>query len=223
MKPPRKAQNLPISVLNLPPKSAFTELPSPHPDYSLCCVEGRKMLLQKYRVLVQKTKLFATLEIYEWRSQTEFPIPKTKFVSIQPSHMQTQNIVELMVYIEHCPLKLNKIHDMNINQSLYMLKEAILGFERLCSRFGPFKVTSNMIGVNERGLCKVWLNDNFSLNFPSAPESTEQAMVASIVEILQKHSHHTVAGIGLWDQLKISKSFLSALKEVDWFIRAENL
>jgi hypothetical protein len=49
-------------------------------------------------------------------------------------------------------------------QALYLLKEAIIGFERLYNRFGPFKVTEGMIAINEKGFCRVWINENFSLN-----------------------------------------------------------
>jgi hypothetical protein len=64
LKHTRKSPHFPASVLNLPPKSAFTEVPSPSEDYTLCLVEKKKQLLETYRVLIQKTKLFGTLEIY---------------------------------------------------------------------------------------------------------------------------------------------------------------
>lgn len=43
---------------------------------------GKKICIEAYRIQIQKFKLFYNLEIYEWRHQTEFPIAKTKYVSI---------------------------------------------------------------------------------------------------------------------------------------------
>jgi hypothetical protein len=48
-------------------------------------------------------------------------------------------------------------------------------------------------------------------------------MVMSITSELQKHCHPLAASVGVWERLKSCKSFLSALKEVDWFIRSENI
>jgi hypothetical protein len=64
MKCCRKNPQLPTSVLNLPPKNAFIEIPFPNSEFRLCYVEGKKILLEAYRIQVQKTKLFNNLEIY---------------------------------------------------------------------------------------------------------------------------------------------------------------
>jgi hypothetical protein len=40
----------------------------------------------------------------------------------------------------------------------------MIGFERLFNRFGTFRITENMVGVTEKGFCRVWINENFSLN-----------------------------------------------------------
>lgn len=56
---------------------------------------------------------------------------------------------------------------MSLGQCIYMLKESLIGFERLYNRFGGIEVLNSMIAINEKGFCRVWLNDNFSLNsFP---------------------------------------------------------
>jgi hypothetical protein len=37
---------------------------------------------------------------------------------------------------------------MTLAQTIYMLKESYIGFERLYNRFGPFEITESMIAIN---------------------------------------------------------------------------
>lgn len=62
--------------------------------------------------------------------------------------MQLPHRIELIVFNEHCPIKMNRIYEMTMAQTLYMLKEAMIGFERLFNKFGAFEVMENMIGIN---------------------------------------------------------------------------
>ena len=55
-------------------------------------------------------------------------------------------------------MKLEKIYEIPFNQIIYLMKESIVGFERLFSKFGGFEVTPNMISINEKDQCKVWYN-----------------------------------------------------------------
>lgn len=50
------------------------------------------------------------------------------------------------------------------------LCDAIEGFGSLVSHFGYFNITKNMIGLDERGNLKVWLNENFASNQKSRDE-----------------------------------------------------
>lgn len=56
---------------------------------------------------------------------------------------------------------------MMLSQVLYLLKESLIGFERLYDRFGPFDVSNKMILVNKNQKCRVWINENITLNFPA--------------------------------------------------------
>lgn len=128
MKNSKKGTQLPISVLNLPPRNQLISAPSPSSEYELYHVAGKKMCIEASITTVPKAKLFSNLEIYEWRNQTEFPIAKTRFITIQPNYLQSTNSIELTVYNEHCPLKLNRMYEMTLAQTLYMLKESVIGF-----------------------------------------------------------------------------------------------
>ena len=69
-------------------------------------------------------------------------------------------------------MKLDKLYELPFNQTAYLLKEAIIGLERLFNKFGGFEVLPSMIVINEKGQCKVWYNDNSHSNMIRPAEIT---------------------------------------------------
>jgi len=61
MKCSRKSVQLPISVLNIPPRNSLLEAPTQSKEYSLYHVDGKKECIEAYKIQVQKTKLFSNL------------------------------------------------------------------------------------------------------------------------------------------------------------------
>jgi hypothetical protein len=47
---------------------------------------------------------------------------------------------------------------LSFEQALYVLSEAIRGFDDCFGRIGQFEISSRMIALNSRGMVKVWLN-----------------------------------------------------------------
>ena len=58
-------------------------MPSPSTDFRLYHYGKKKLNLAVFATTVPQTKLFHNLELYEWRRQTDFPIVKTRYVSIK--------------------------------------------------------------------------------------------------------------------------------------------
>lgn len=73
------------------------------------------------------------------------------------------------MYLEHTPYRLSTIHDIPIPESLYVLKAALTGFQKLYGMTGGFKPNEDMVGIDCEGRVKVWLSSNFSSNLLSAP------------------------------------------------------
>ena len=73
----------------------------------------------------------------------------------------------VQVAIESYPCNLNTLPKMPLYQNLYLLKESLIGFEMLFDRFGPFDVSNKMVLINKSSKCRVWINENITLNFPS--------------------------------------------------------
>jgi hypothetical protein len=49
-----------------------------------------------------------------------------------------------------------------------------MGFERLLKKFGAFNINEDMIKINEKGFCRVWMNANFANNSFSKPTNSEE-------------------------------------------------
>lgn len=45
-----------------------------------------------------------------------------------------------------------------------MLTEAIIAYSLLFEEYGPFYITSRMLGANQNGRVKVWISENFAEN-----------------------------------------------------------
>ena len=86
--------------------------------------------------------------------------------------------------MEYCPVKLAHLYDVNLSQTLYLLKESMMGFERLYSRYGGFEIKNSMISINEKGMCKVWFNDNLAENSLPKNKANESSMVSRIINLI---------------------------------------
>lgn len=73
----------------------------------------------------------------------------------------------VQVAIENFPASLHSLPRMPLFQAFYLMKEALIGFERLFDRFGTFDVSGKMVLLNKNMRCRVWMNENVTLNFPA--------------------------------------------------------
>ncbi len=46
------------------------------------------------------------------------------------------------------------------------------------------------MGINDKGVVKVWMNQNYSANYFVGSKVSEESMVNSIVEIIEKNTDH---------------------------------
>lgn len=60
--------------------------------------------------------------------------------------------------IEHIPLRMKDVYDLELEESLTILLSAFKGFRDLSSFFGPVEPEEDFIGFNQMGITKVWLH-----------------------------------------------------------------
>jgi hypothetical protein len=61
----------------------------------------------------------------------------------------------------------------------------------LYKQVGPFTITEEMIGVNNHGVVKVWLNSDFASSLPEAFETTkigETDMLYKLVNMIEENT-----------------------------------
>jgi len=83
-------------------------------------------------------------------------------------------------------MKLSDFTGIPLFQILYLMKESLIGYERLFSLFGAFKVTKEMIFLNKSNKCKVWVSKNYAFNYPDEPLPgiNESGFLSKIFEIM---------------------------------------
>lgn len=59
---------------------------------------------------------------------------------------------------------LEELMEIPLFKAMYLIKEAMIGFERIFSRFGVFRVTGRMIGLDQWHKCRVWLSEDLGSN-----------------------------------------------------------
>jgi hypothetical protein len=114
-----------------------------------------KSSLMKKEIAGSNDAVREELKIYQWRQRTEFPVVRVKTLNLL-SEGDNGSVLEISV--EDISARLVQLQDLPLFKLMYMLKEAIIGYERLYHKFGSFLITPDMIAINNQNKCKVWLN-----------------------------------------------------------------
>ena len=68
------------------------------------------------------------------------------------------------MFSEYIPHRLSDTVNLTHGQGLYVMSEALYGFEELNYRFGGFPISDDHIGFNDQGEVRVWHSPNFGSN-----------------------------------------------------------
>lgn len=101
-----------------------------------------------------------------------------------------------VVYIQHIPIRLSDVTDIPFDESLYILRSSLLGFEKLYNESGYFQVMEEQVCIDKEGHIKVWLNADLSKNYPDSYDDEthlsrdyEKIMVTEIVAMIEKNTN----------------------------------
>lgn len=121
--------------------------------------------------------------IYQYRNETKTPFVAAygsevlefqKPTAEQKKDAQTAQSLKdpythMAVITERIPHRLAGAPQLTYPESLYVLDRALEGYETAYHKVGPFRVNDQMIGFNNQGEAKVWVNEDFAQNHPSNP------------------------------------------------------
>lgn len=101
--------------------------------------------------------------------------------------------------VEGISHRLADIGGLSSSEGLYVLKIALMGFKTIQEMVGLVKVDDSLIGLNQDGRVRVWLNSNYALNYPeqhrhiprglqpSESRTNQVGMVDGIVRLVWAH------------------------------------
>ena len=96
------------------------------------------------------------------------------------------------VYTEHAIGRLSDYKDIPYPENIYVANVVLEGFHDLFEMVGYFEPTENQICVNDRYEMKVWLNSDFSRDYPCVynrkEDGTEELMVDEIMELVLENT-----------------------------------
>lgn len=111
-----------------------------------------------------------------------------KFIDLKKAH---QDFCKLFVYIEQITVNLEQVMAVHFNHMIKILYFALKGFKILFEKFGYFDIETSMIGVNDIGQLKVWMNKKYNQYVPKStysylkPTEAEIKMVSSLKDVFK--------------------------------------
>jgi hypothetical protein len=102
---------------------------------------------------------------------------------------------QLRIFTERIPLRLCDLRHLPLKYTIYIIKEAIIGFKAIFSHFGYLPISDNLIGFNSYSKVRVWVNSNFASNVPHTSYSIKQTcgkdeskMTSQLFESVENHT-----------------------------------
>jgi hypothetical protein len=101
------------------------------------------------------------------------------------------------ILTERMPVRLDQSRPLNREEEACVLYNSLKGFDQLYNRYGPVDVNPEMIGFNQAGQTKVWMNRNYGMNYASDNRKThfedfrgseQNMMINNIVEVIEEKS-----------------------------------
>lgn len=127
-------------------------------------------LLEQYTIPVDgRLSLPEEFQRYEFRRTQTQNLVRVIQVQKQDSKYLCSGMDFLRVRTERIPVRLSELKNVPLNESLYILQEALIGFKTICEKAGPVRITNELVCFDTEGRVKVWLNEHLAKNTPEEP------------------------------------------------------
>jgi hypothetical protein len=137
------------------------------------------------------------IQVYEFRKRQRLNLVSVEHVDSIPNPFHLQGYQHLRVFTERVSLLLRDLQMLPLAFSIWILKQALVGFKALLGHFGYFPINDLMIGFNASYRVKVWISSNFGSNALIGPGHTGLSGFGSdeykmLVQLFQTVERHTV-------------------------------
>lgn len=131
----------------------------------------------------------------------------------------------LRVRTERIPTRLSEMNGISEKEAVRILQGTMQGYKGLFEHFGGFHINDEMIGVNQKGQIKVWINSNFAMNsvegFPQMGNRiiSQGDVVNQIFSVVEEHLEAKSFSNSFKDNVlrKYPKSFDEAIQLIRLF------
>ena len=108
--------------------------------------------------------------------------------------------------------KFNDLKKLPIFQAIYVLKESMIGFERLCHRFGFFNISPDMIMFNQSQNCKVWISKEwYSDQIEPSSIKSEIEFILELCDIVEEKAVKSKISLEFFEKIRNCKFFFEAI------------
>lgn len=105
------------------------------------------------------------MDRYELRSSQENFV-KVYYLALASRQSLCFNEPFVRLLVEFIPVRLKEVDSLELEEALTLLAAVLKGFHALTAHFGAIEPQEELIGFNQWGKAKVWLNKDVSCNFP---------------------------------------------------------
>lgn len=136
-------------------------------DYNLWRNPSTGEELEEYRRVFPDKKTYDyEKQVFEFRHGSN-TLVASKFFQEQSQKDLCSTFYKGNIFIEHIPLRLNKVNDIPYPDVLHIYHQSFRGFAELYEKVGFFEPTESLICINQQARVKIWLNEDLSKSVPN--------------------------------------------------------
>jgi hypothetical protein len=115
-------------------------------------------------IRLQEIPSIEDMDVYSFRMM-ENDLIKVYQIALDNNYDLCTNNQFAQLLVEYIPIRLINIRNFDREEALTILSAALRAFHLLEIKFGPIIPAEDLIGFNEQGKAKIWINRNSCINY----------------------------------------------------------
>jgi len=162
--------------------------------------------IEEYRrVFSDKRQFEHELGLFQFRSDSD-TLVASRFFREESQRDMCSTYYKGSVYLERIPVRLSQIKEIPFPDVLHLYHQAFRAFAKLYDKVGYFEPTEGLIGVNQQGRVKIWLNEHLAKSYPETVfgevERSEANMVRNVINIIHANTDASTLPENILDTMR---------------------
>lgn len=103
--------------------------------------------------------------------------------------------------VEKVEKTFDKIKHISLSSALYLLRESLLAYQAITTKFGNYNLQESICGINKKGECRIWPTHNLALSpntkgSPPSPSFVASFTFAKIMPMIKFSERHLFGELG---------------------------